>query len=106
MSITKKYLFKIIWGKNYLGLAVDKYQNKNLTIPITSFFFWPKQNGWELLKAELYNKPWLMKEDCIEILNGYNKIINYWLKNVNEIEGIAKLLKDSSTFNFELIASI
>ncbi|CAM9092967.1 unnamed protein product [Choristocarpus tenellus] len=99
------YSFKIIWSKNYLGLAVNQKQ-KNISIPITSFFFWPRENGWELLKAELFNKPWMLKEDCIEILNNYTILINYWLINSNKIEGITKLVQDSSKLNFELIASI
>lgn len=100
------YVFKIIWAKNYIGLAVDKRIYKNLTIPITSFFFWPRENGWQLLRAELSNKPWMAKNDRIEILNAYNKIINYWLMNVKEIKGITKIIQDSTKLNFELVANL
>ncbi len=104
MLNNNSYVFKIIWSKNYLGLAVDKKLQNNLTLPITTFFFWPKEDGWQLLKEELSYKPWLSKNDSIEILNGYNTIINYWLSNVNEIEGIKKLIRDSSLYHFELLA--
>lgn len=101
----KNYKFKIIWGKSYIGLAVDKRLNEHLTVPLTTFFFWPRENGWDLLKMELANKPWLTKTSTIGILNGYSMIINYWLSNVNQIEGITKLIQDSSTYNFELLAN-
>ena len=100
------YTFKIIWGKSYIGLAVDKKLNESITVPITSFFFWPRENGWELLKMELQNKPWIKKEATIEILNGYTLIINYWLSNVQKIEEITKLIQDSSIYNYELLANL
>ena len=55
---------------------------------------------------ELQNKPWIKKEDTIEILNGYTLIINYWLSNVQKIEGITKLIQDSSIYNYELLANL
>ncbi|CAL8412590.1 unnamed protein product [Dictyota dichotoma] len=88
-----KYIFKVIWGKQTIGIAVDKGLNNNRTSPITTFFFWPKENGWELLKNQLYTKPWISEEDRLEILNGYNKIITYWLEGVNKIDNITRLTK-------------
>lgn len=35
----RKYLFKVIWGKRYIGVAIDKRLKKNKTFPITTFFF-------------------------------------------------------------------
>ena len=101
----ENYIFNIIWGKSYIGLAVDKKLSSRETCPITSFFFWPRENGWELLKDELINKPWMTKDDSIEILNNYTNIINYWLENVKEIEGITKLIQDSKKLNYKLIAN-
>nr|YP_011007363.1 putative plastid-specific 30S ribosomal protein [Scytothamnus australis]WAM64792.1 putative plastid-specific 30S ribosomal protein [Scytothamnus australis] len=106
ISNNKNYVFKVLWSKNYLGLAVDKTVQNSMTIPMTTFFFWPRENGWQLLKEELSYKPWLSKDDSIDILNGYTRIINYWLTNVNEIEGIGKLIRDSSELNFELLAKL
>nr|YP_009455881.1 putative plastid-specific 30S ribosomal protein [Dictyopteris divaricata]YP_010205386.1 putative plastid-specific 30S ribosomal protein [Grateloupia livida]AQZ25097.1 putative plastid-specific 30S ribosomal protein [Dictyopteris divaricata]UAV85955.1 putative plastid-specific 30S ribosomal protein [Grateloupia livida] len=98
----KTYLFKAIWGKNSIGLAVEKRLRENITSPVTTYFFWPSENGWKLLKNELYNKPWVTDEERVELLNGYNKIIKYWLKNVTRNDEIIKLLKDSEEYNFEL----
>nr|WRW10708.1 putative plastid-specific 30S ribosomal protein [Ascoseira mirabilis] len=104
LLIDDVYVFKIIWSKTYLGLAVDKKLRNNCTLPVTTFFFWPRENGWQLLKEELSYKPWVSKEDSIEILNNYNAVIRYWLLNANEIDGIAKLIRDSSHLKFELLA--
>lgn len=99
-----KYVFKIIWSKNYIGLAVDKKLQTNETIPITTFFFWPRENSWQLLKEELSYKPWMAKDESIDILNSYTAIINYWLENVDEVDGITKLIRDSHNLKFELLA--
>ena len=96
------YLFKIIWGKRYIGIAIDRKLKNNQTLPITTFFFWPRENGWELLQMQLMNKPWITKEERIEILNGYNKIINYWLLNVRQTNEITQIIQDSSILKFDL----
>ena len=100
--LKKTYIFKIIWGKNSIGLAIEKLLKKNKTSPITAYFFWPNENGWDLLKNQLLNKPWISEEERIEILNGYNNIIKYWLTNVTKIDEITKLIQDSKEYNFEL----
>jgi 30S ribosomal protein 3 len=106
MSNDNIYVFKILWSKNYLGLAVDKKLENNSTMPITTFFFWPRENGWQLLKEELSYKPWMSKDDSIDILNDYTTIINYWLSNVDEVEGITKLIRDSSKLKYELLGKV
>lgn len=74
----------------------------NKSSPVTTFFFWPKENGWELLKNQLYAKPWTSEEDRLEILNGYNKIITYWIKHVKEINNITSLTKISYDLNLNI----
>lgn len=59
-----------------------------MIIPITTFYFWPKVDGWQLLKHELKLKPWLLKEDRIKILNNYTRIINTWSNNYKNIKTI------------------
>lgn len=97
-----KYIFKVIWGKQTIGVAINKILNKNRSSPITTFFFWPKENGWELLKNQLSAKPWTSEEDRLEILNGYNKIITYWIKHVKDINNITSLTKISYDLNFKV----
>lgn len=97
-----KYNFKVIWGKQTIGIAINKILKNSKTYPITTFFFWPKENGWELLKTQLYTKPWTSEEDRLEILNGYNKIITYWLKNVKEVNNITNLTDVGYNLKFNI----
>lgn len=91
MKIIKKekilhYTFKIIWSKTYIGIAVDRIQpNLFNNIPISSFYFWPREDGWKLLKLDLEKNSLITIKDQKEILNGYNSIILYWCLQVNSI---------------------
>ena len=78
-----KYLFKVLWSKTYVGIAINEIYKENCNLPLTTFYFWPREDGWKLLKAELDSKPWINENSKIEILNGYTTILNYWLTNVN-----------------------
>ena len=100
--ILSKFYFKVIWSTHCLGIAVDKKLKNNTTIPLTSFFFWPRVDGWKLLKHELELKPWLIEKERIEILNGYTKIISIWKNNFKneKVLHFSELEKD---FNFLLI---
>jgi 30S ribosomal protein 3 len=80
----RKYLFKILWSKTYIGIAINEIHKGNYDIPLTSFYFWPREEGWKLLKVELDSKPWMDEQSKIEILNGYTSLIMFWLKNVNK----------------------
>nr|YP_011007082.1 putative plastid-specific 30S ribosomal protein [Phaeostrophion irregulare]WAM64369.1 putative plastid-specific 30S ribosomal protein [Phaeostrophion irregulare] len=99
------YLFKVIWGKSYIGIAIDKTITGNITFPITTFFFWPTQNALGLLERELFLKPWITSEDGLEIIHDARKLIDYWGSNIEDIEGITKLIKESPVYNFELLAN-
>lgn len=83
-KIKTKYLFKVLWSKTYIGIAINKVYQKDFNVPLTVFYFWPQEDGWKLLKAELDSKPWMNEKSKQEILNGYTLIINYWLENVNK----------------------
>lgn len=98
-----EFYFKVIWSTHSLGVAVDKKLKNNTKIPLTSFYFWPRVDGWKLLKHELELKPWLIEKERIEILNGYTKIISLWKSNFKNVKALnfSQLEKD---FNFVLIA--
>lgn len=72
------FSYRVIKLDFCVGIAVDKHLKNNIKIPLTSFYFWPRINGWKLLKHELDLKPWLTQEEKIKILNGYTKIITDW----------------------------
>jgi Plastid and cyanobacterial ribosomal protein (PSRP-3 / Ycf65) len=79
-----KFLFKVIWSKTYVAISINKIYNESYDMPLTTFYFWPNEDGWTLLKAELDSKPWISEISKKSILNGYTLIINYWLQNVNK----------------------
>lgn len=97
-----KYLFKILWSKTYIGIAIDEIYQKNCLIPLTVFYFWPQKDGWKLLEAELDSKPWMVDKAKQEILNGYTLIIKYWLENVNENINLQNI--SIGGINFEILA--
>ncbi len=71
---------KVLWLKNYLGLAIDHTSLTN-QVPITSYYFWPKTEAWEQLKLDLDYKLWIRDAEKIQILNTASSLIEFWRKN-------------------------
>ena len=61
MADLTRLKLKAVWGKNFLGLAIDQV-NDIYNLPITTYYFWPRTEAWEQLKLELDSKLWLNKE--------------------------------------------
>nr|YP_009393817.1 Plastid-specifi c 30S ribosomal protein 3 [Caloglossa beccarii]ARW62379.1 Plastid-specifi c 30S ribosomal protein 3 [Caloglossa beccarii] len=73
----EKFTFRILWLDNNVAIAIDHIIGNNLS-PLTSYFFWPRNDAWEQLKTELDSKPWISENDKIDLLNKTTEIINFW----------------------------
>ncbi|KAG6383360.1 hypothetical protein SASPL_156894 [Salvia splendens] len=48
------------------------------SVPLSPYFFWPRKDAWEELKATLESKPWISQKKMIILLNQATDIINLW----------------------------
>lgn len=73
----QKFTFRVLWLENNVAIAIDHVRGSNIS-PLTSYFFWPRNDAWEQLKTELNSKPWISENDKINLLNKATEIINFW----------------------------
>ena len=70
-----KLRLKIVWFKDFLGLAIDQVSLKR-EYSLTPYYFWPKTEAWEQLKLELDSKLWLTQVEKVEILRECGVVIS------------------------------
>lgn len=80
----QKFELQILWLENSLGLAINQKVG-NLTIPLTSYYFWPVSDAWEQIRFELETKLWISKEERIMLLNLVVDNINQWQQKRSEL---------------------
>ena len=78
--MTLNLQLRVIWQKNFLGVAIDQVNKKGI-LPITTYYFWPKTEAWEQLKLELDCKPWIQEDEKIKILNRTTDVMKFWQNN-------------------------
>ena len=88
----KKFTLRILWLKDNIGLSVDHIGKEGLS-PLTSYFFWPRNDAWTQIKQELESKPWMSNDDKIDILNKSTEIISYWQSSNKEGSLLNKVVK-------------
>ena len=88
-----------IWGKNFLGLAIDQVIN-TYQLPITTYYFWPRTEAWEQLRLELELKPWIQNEEKIKVLNSAAKLMNFCMQEYKNTESIKNVKERFTEINF------
>lgn len=78
-SVAKpRLVLKFVWMEKNIGLALDQQIPGHGTVPLSPYFFWPRKDAWEELKATLESKPWVSQKKMIILLNQATDIINLW----------------------------
>ncbi|KAM3387452.1 hypothetical protein ACQJBY_010349 [Aegilops geniculata] len=71
-------VLKFIWMEKNIGIALDQMVPGVGSIPLSPYYFWPRKDAWEELRAKLEEKDWISQKQMIILLNQATDIINLW----------------------------
>jgi 30S ribosomal protein 3 len=92
-----KFILKILTDyEDNIAISVEQILD-NGTSPLTSYFFWPRQNAWEDLRIELEKKAWIPIKERTKLLDEVAKAINSWQVKRGETPTHFPGVKDIST---------
>lgn len=73
-----EHCLNVLWMNKNVAMAVDQVFGEELRSPVTEYFFWPRSDAWEELKAGVEKKPWIPAREMVELLNNLTDIITAW----------------------------
>jgi 30S ribosomal protein 3 len=74
-----EFKLRFLWLPKNVAVAVDQVFGQTKTrSPLTEFYFWPRKDAWEELKASLESKNWISERDTVLMLNTTTEVINFW----------------------------
>ncbi|CAK7344391.1 unnamed protein product [Dovyalis caffra] len=73
-----RVVLKFIWMEKVIGIALNQVIPGHGTIPLSPYYFWPKEDAWEQLRLLLEGKPWISLKQMHVLLNQATDIIELW----------------------------
>jgi len=96
-------VLKFLWSSKKIAFALDCKFSGRFT-PLTLFYFFPKENGWEKVKQELKNNIWISNNVSVSLLNSLTKVIEFWKlhkdKDIRFVNSYFDVLEDCFLVGF------
>ncbi|PRW33920.1 putative chloroplast RF65 [Chlorella sorokiniana] len=73
-----EFSLNFLWLDKNIAVAVDQVFAQGQRSPVTEYFFWPRKDAWEELKASLDTRSWIGEREKVLLLNQCTEVINYW----------------------------
>ncbi|KAG8368143.1 hypothetical protein BUALT_Bualt15G0014400 [Buddleja alternifolia] len=80
-----RVVLKFIWMEKNIGIALDQVIAGYGSVPLSTFYFWPRKDAWEELKVLLESKAWISNKQKVVLLNQATDIINLWQQSGGDL---------------------